>query len=520
MGGACGTLMGGDAGGRSADAMDLQKDMGRGAWPRSTGVAALLILVVTAGSFFRLYGLGSRSLWADEFCTWHVSRMPPGESLRWGPELTKPPLYQFCLRALTREARPAEWMLRFPAFVAGVLTVLAAFLLARLAGSPWTALCASALVACHAMQIRYSQDARPYAFLVLGATLSTVLWHRVVTRGTRGAGIGYVLVTALSFYAHYLTLLVILSHLLWWCMVAGSGRRRNIERRPLGVLVATAGLCAPMVWHYLTFRTSVFQGLAWIRPPTWVGALEVLGQITFGPLWVVGVLAPALAAWGFRALRAPQRPTERAEWAECAHPTTLLVAWLTCSWFGLLLISWIAHPAMVARYALPAGIAGIVLPVLVAERVHRGLPVVLAILFVGVGLRDWSAQSLEVDPGFRELSAYLAATVDPQRELIVLTIDGQTHPDWDDAERLPFQYYPVKEYPIHELHLAPDGVTVENDILRDPRAMYLVVLWTDPFAILERAGRHAELIQAEGRSFKQLLFSPYRLVRVAAKNAP
>lgn len=65
------------------------------------------------------------------------------------------------------------------------------------------------------------------------------------------------------------------------------------------------------------------------------------------------------------------------------------------------------------------------------------------------------------------------------------------------------------------MHLGPDGVTAMNDILRDPRAMYLVVLWADPFAILKTAGRRPELFTIDGRTYSQLLFSPYRLVRVA-----
>ncbi len=479
-------------------------------WLRQSSYAVVLglVLALAGGGFLRFFGLGSRSLWADEFCTWHVSRLPVGESLRWGPELTKPPLYQFALRAISAEAKPPEWILRLPACLAGMLTIAAVSVLAWRMGGQTVGVSAAALVAFNFLQIRYSQEARPYSMLVLGVTIMTLLWHELVTRPTRRVWIGYVLAAALSFHAHYLAALVLAAHVAWWLLYVMPRRPANrLDLRAVGALAAVALLCLPMIVHYLRFRTSVFQGLSWIRPATWSGALGVLEAITFGPIWVVGVLTPALLLWVLRGRREPDR----------REAPTLLVIWLLCSWFGLLVISWAAHPALVDRYALPAAIPAIVLPLLVAGRLHRALPVVIAVVFMGVGLRTWAQRNLEIDPGFRELSEYLVQHADPQKDLIVLTIDRKTHPDWDDAERLPFVYYPPGELPTAELHLAPDGVTAENDVLDDPRAMYLIVLWADPFAILEKAGRRAEIIRAEGREFTQLLFSPYRLVRIAPK---
>lgn len=496
---------------------------------------ALLVLIVLCGAFLRVYGLGSRSLWADEFCTWRVSRMELGEGLRWGPELTKPPLYQLCLRAITNDPHPPEWVLRLPACMAGILTILAAFALARAGGGMTTGLAAAGLAACNLSQIHYSQEARSYSMLVLGSTLATWMWHGLVQKSTRFAICAYVVTAALTFHANYLVSLVVLAHGLWWVLRLRERPHDRIHRGPLVALCVTAALCTPVVFHYLRFRSSIFQGLSWIRPPTWGDALAVLEKITFGPLWVVGVLAPAFTLWIMAAFRrrAALTPTlSLGIGSNGGGPTLarlydgprdlcgLLAVWMACSWFGLLVISWVAHPAMVERYALPAGIPAILLPLIVAHRLDRQLPVVILAIFAALGVRDWTQQRLEVDPGFRELSQYLAENVDPQRDSIVLTIDRKTHPEWDDAERLAFQYYPVKDNPIHELHLAPDGVTAMNDILRDPRGMYLVVLWADPFAILEAGGRKAELFAIEGQTYTQLLFSPYRLIRVAPIRTP
>jgi|GEM_PF-2183511 len=533
---------------------------------------ASLTIILSAGAFVRFVGLGGRSLWADEFCTWHVSRLPLWESLTWGPELTKPPLYQFVLRAVTSDPRPDEWLLRLPAAMAGVLTILAACTLARRAGG-WIVGCAAAgLVAFNLLQIAYSQEARPYTFHVLGATVVTLFWWRLVVKPTKRLAVAYAVAVVLTFHSHYLSLLVFGAHALWWLMIARRNETRRSLLAPLSLLGAGA-LCVPVVVNYLKHRSSMFQGLDWIKPPTWNTALSVLDDLGFGRVWTLG-LAVSIAAWLTSLVQRsratavgedpPQSPLGKGgrkngdlgtggwgnEGFGTGERTTkglalnggdriagespiqvwthrlcsgrndivgLLLTWLGCSWFGLMVLSWIAHPAMIARYAIPAAIPTLLIPLIVAGRLQRWLPMGLMLVFSAVGLNRWANERLIFDPGFRELSAYLAETVDPAHDLVVLTIDRQTHPDWIDAERLPFEYYPVPGVEIGELQLDPDGKTVLNDVLEDPRQIYLVVLWADPFPILKAANRQTLPFEIEGQQYSRLLFTPYRLIRVAAK---
>ena len=518
----------------------------------------LVLAVLTVAVYFRADGLGGRSLWADEFCTWRVSRMPAAASLRWGPELTKPPLYQFALRALTDDAHPPEWELRLPAMIAGTLAVAAAGWLVTCHGTKTSALAAITLLALQPLQIAYSQEARPYSLLVLGSIVSVTLWRRLVHRPTMRVGAAYAVVTALSLHAHYLMVLVIAAQLAWWMLARDDRQRIPRTLAPLIPLASAGLLCLPIVAHFLSTRTSTFQGLDWIQPATWSGALQVLEDITFGPLWLLLVLVPAAALWLTAALKTPRvvtsdpaaapfdakcpgsarATTQQAAWADAARRPMppartdrwasiydgrsdvvgLLFAWIAGSWFVLLVISWCLHPAMVNRYALSAGIPAIVLPLIVFGRIDPRLPVLLAVAFAPYGAYRWAAERTVVEPGFRELSQYLAEHVDPAQDLIVLTVDLRTHPDWADAERLSFEYYPVRDYPIHELRLLPDGATPQNpELFDDPRSMYLGVLWADPFEILRRVNRRAEPFLLDGDSYSQLLFSPYRLVRVAPK---
>ena len=501
--------------------------------------AALLILALSV----RLYGLGERSLWADEFCTWHVSRMPLGESFRWGPELTKPPLYQLILRTITSDPHPPEWVLRLPAAIAGILAIPAALWLGTLAGGARVGCALAGLLAMQSFHIHHSQEARPYSMLVLGCILSTGLWYRLVTSRRSVDWVLYVVAATLTFYAHYLFVLTVAAHVIWLAFVSVK-RDRCFPRLPSFALLAVGVLCVPMVWHYIVYRQMTFQGLDWIRPPTWASAFAVLAKLSFGYAWVFAVLAPSLLFWNTKWKRGkshiPNRDrltvtpgvkgqvaprAARAPGTPGFHPTHgselainwLLLIWLACAWFGLLVISWIRHPAMVDRYAIPAIIPALLLPLLVSRRFFQKGPLVLMAAFMAYGGVQRLDQSSAVALGFRELVEFLSERVNPAKDAVVLTIDDMADLHWDDAERLGFAYYPLPTSMAYsELHVAPDGITVENpEVLKDPRAFWLMVLHTDPFPILERAGRKALQIQIENRWFSQLLFEPYRLLYVA-----
>ena len=538
---------------------------------RKTTRVVILLGIVLFGGGLRLNGLGLRSLWADEFCTWRVSRMPLYESLRWGPELTKPPLYQLCLRAITAESKPGESVLRMPAAVGGILVIVAVWWLGTMT-SGWTVGCSAALLfSCNELQIDYSQEARSYSMLVLGSILSTGLWFRLVTerQGTKfrrpaqetGAidvlpgsksrwciAPIYVVVTVLAFHAHYLILLTVAAQAIWWVMrpwgptnnpsLATADVSAPRDGRLAGpvAMVVVGLLCVPIVRHYFRFRTSAFQGLDWIAPPTWTDAIAVLERLTFGPVWVWALLLPAvlilIAAWIRRAiLREASNassvggrrrfPTLFTVIRQIDAPTRdicgLLSIWLGTGWFGLMVISWLAHPAIVERYALPAAVPAILLPLIVAHRIDARAPVVIAGAFFVGSVGQWTARSENVMPGFREMVAFLNQVVDPQRDAVAVVIERTTSPGWEEMDRLGFEYYPSRNADVHELYLRNGELDGYQPILDDARALYLVSFLANPEKAVESSGRKMNRIHIDNQSVERLLFSPYRLMLVAPR---
>lgn len=477
---------------------------------------AVLVLIVLAGAYLRCEALGDRSLWRDELCTWQVSRMDLAESLRWGPELTQVPLYQLCLRAVNSDSHPSEHLLRLPAAVCGVLTVLAGWWLGMMAGGWPVGLGLAGLLALNGLQIEYSQEARSYSMLMLGCTLSTALWYRLVVDSRRRWLLAYVVAAFLTLHAHYLAGLIVVAHAVWYFAVWRFRTWNWRPLRPLLALLIVAVLCIPMAWRYFYYESSMFQVLTWIEPPTWRSTLEVLEQLTFGWQWIFGLSALLLLLWLASALGVSSLRPRRSGGPLIAGRMDICGLLFLCflgGWFGLLVISWLGHPAMVARYALPAATGALLIPLVFAHRWDVRAPYVIAVAFVIGGAP--TALLRPNSPGLREMAGFLKEHVDPSAEAAVLTIDNAIYPGCEDSERLGFEYYPMEGVPVEELLLDSDGVTARNKILEDPRGLYLVVLSADPFPILQAAGRQAVPIVLEGTSYSQLLFTPYRLVRVA-----
>ncbi len=496
------------------------------------GEAIALAAILMLAAYLRFDSLADRSLWLDEFSTWHVSRLPLGQSLIWGPELTIPPLYQFLLRLLTADPRPAEWLLRLPAAVAGLAAVAAAWWLGRTVAGAAAGCALAALMACQPLQIEYSREARPYSLLVLGCVLSTALWYRLVSMlekpakpdssgsqagsGRRtGLWIAYVAAATLACYSHYAALFTIAAHGAWWATRSLRLRGHGLRTVPLAALAGVALLCAPLALRTWLAGRPALRQLSWIEPAGTSAAWRMLEQIGFGGVWIVALVLAA-GCWGSARLGWLRGNLgQRLSGGEADRPDCcpLLLWWLGGSWLGLLVVSWLVTPLTVTRYFLPAAVPALLLPTVVAGRLRPWGGVALAVFVATASWPAWWMSSVRIAPGMRELVAFLEANVDPRHEAVALAIYDD--PNEAELERLALRYYPLEKVPVQELHLnaAPGGVG--DAILRDPRAIYLVLFLGDPQPRLEAAGRHIEPIVVGGKSYPLLLFTQYRLVRVA-----
>ncbi len=220
----------------------------------------LLMAVVAAGSCLRLIGLGHESLWNDELSSWYRSSFSTiGQVVDLGvkPDV-HPPGYQILLFCAMRVTGDSETALRFPSAAAGILTIPVLFLIGRRLFGASAGLLASALLAVSPSHIWLSQEARPYALLILLVCLSVLLLIRLLAHAKKGERASlaelsaFVLLGILLEYTHYFGLLVFLfeaAALLGVSLVLRRGR----------LLAAAVGL-VPMVFFLPWLPVALAQG--------------------------------------------------------------------------------------------------------------------------------------------------------------------------------------------------------------------------------------------------------------------
>lgn len=152
--------------------------------PDDDGPSAGFLLGVTLlAALLRFWNVAGPSLWVDEIMTWNMIR--PGISYPFLEQISdsiQGPLYMAAAWPLVR-VMDAEWALRLPSVLAGILAVP---LFASVAGRlvPGRAVRLAVLVfALNPFHVWYSQEGRGYAFLILFSLAAAHFYLDMVRRG-------------------------------------------------------------------------------------------------------------------------------------------------------------------------------------------------------------------------------------------------------------------------------------------------------------------------------------------------
>jgi hypothetical protein len=208
---------------------------------RQMGYLAVFILVVMAiGMILRWHEI-DESLWLDETFTYEGASRSIWHALAHRAY----PLY-YVLANFALRFDDSEIALRFPSYLAGLLAIPAIYLLGARAGGRTTGAVAMLLLTFNAYHIRYSQEARFYALVMLGSILMTWTLHRALTRGLRRDWIAFAfaaffsLISQLSVIPYFIVLMIAATG---WTMAQGFRRDRQVPWRKLFYLALLA-LCA------------------------------------------------------------------------------------------------------------------------------------------------------------------------------------------------------------------------------------------------------------------------------------
>ena len=216
-----------------------------------------------------------RGIWVDEAISVHQAHMSLAAMLQnLRATDNHPPLYFLALWGTVRLIGYGELAVHIPSIVAGTLLVPAVYITGRELFDRRTGVVAAALTGVAPLLIWYAQEARPYAFFMLFATLALWAQVKVLRDGRVRYWVAYGGLTIALIYTHYFSLIPIAIQQLGFAAAIWS-RSRNGESVKALVTgywvtwIAIAVAVAPLVGYvHQQFANDVTtgQGIAGSAP--------------------------------------------------------------------------------------------------------------------------------------------------------------------------------------------------------------------------------------------------------------
>jgi mannosyltransferase len=362
-------------------------------------IVALTILAFVVAA----YDVGGKSLWLDEAASvnYTSSLSTLGNVISGGKQgYPNMGLYYVLLYFWQQIFGSGEIALRSLSVLLGGLSVPVMVLLGtRLFGRP-TGLLSGLLLALSPFFVQWEQTARAYALLILLILLSSYFFVRQLEQPSRATLIGYVLASALSFWAHYFAAFFLLVQAL---TVLAVKRRAALTREWLTAAGAIALLCAPEVVF-----ASRRPGVDWVPVPNFGDLIDLPSALAGGRVLLVALLILACYA----VLCAID---DRDPWR-----AGYVAAWFLVPVLLVFAISKLGRPLFIDRFliiALPAllllAAAGLVrLPGRALGIVALGLLVAAS----AVGIRDWYTRPSVED--YRAATRYILENERPGDKVI------------------------------------------------------------------------------------------------------
>ena len=373
--------------------------------PKATaGAVALSVLAFGLG----IADSGRRSLWSDEgvsatigsgswHALWHTLRT-------FDPNMS---LYDVALKVWQLGGTGAVWQRSLSAIFLAV-TVFVVYLAGRRLGGPGretlVGLVAAGILAVAPFAVRFAQELRSYALLMLLVATATWLFARLVDSPSTGGAVAFGAVTALAAYAHAYGVLAALALAASLPFLGPALPSRRV------LLTAGAAYAATIAPFLLLVATGPDPLIDWITRPS-LGSLrgslvEFAGNN--GLLVVVGSLVVLVAVLAGRELRVRGRSLDA--W-RLALPVLGVVVPVTTAFAYSLVV----QPVFVTRYlivclpalALAAALGVAAIPWRVAQVAVMAVIVVGSLVSVRTFLREPSRDD------WADLVAYVARRAEP-----------------------------------------------------------------------------------------------------------
>ncbi len=197
----------------------------------------ILGLVFVVGAFFRLYLLSGQILLDDE---WHginfviASKTYMKILTSLNPVDNSSPLFNFYRLFLYHSIGWSEFMLRLPAILAGISSLLILPILIRKQINNRAALIFALLLAISPFSIFYSRFSRAYSLAMLLCFLAIFLFYQWIISAKRGYAVGFIVMGGMAVYAHLFSIVGIFTPLAVTFGIIIMHRAKMVETvRPL-----------------------------------------------------------------------------------------------------------------------------------------------------------------------------------------------------------------------------------------------------------------------------------------------
>jgi len=200
---------------------------------RKTYFLAICVLVTLFGVALRIQNLGGDSLWLDEVLTINTARNGFLAALNLRDH---PPLQYWLTTILMSAGGEKEFTIRFSSAIAGILAVPLLAVLGKVSGQPVAGIWAAVLLALSPFHIRYSQEARHYAWLMTLSLITYISLHQALLKERWRWWTLFGLATLLNLFTHYASLLVLAAEMIvigvWMARIIWQ-RRWHVAAQPV-----------------------------------------------------------------------------------------------------------------------------------------------------------------------------------------------------------------------------------------------------------------------------------------------
>ena len=260
----------------------------------------VLILVLVLAFVLRVVGVGSGSLWTDEFHTLSVARA--ASILSTGvPYDQHPPLYYLLMQGIV-PVNSSEFWLRLPSVLFGMLGIVFMWRIGYVLGNKRLGLLAASLYAFSPLLVWYSREARMYGMASFLWAASLYFYFRTLYSDGRLDFLGLMLTTLTAILTTYssIALWFLQIAFFYWFWQQAGGKRTRLSRwqlpGPLANLIDLSGTLQQTLTRALVAGIVLLIGAVmlsiWItiRPLSQRRATQISFAVSVGVLCMLGIV--------------------------------------------------------------------------------------------------------------------------------------------------------------------------------------------------------------------------------------